>query len=225
MNDTLIIFDIDGTLTESVAAHQQCYTHALEKRGLKKDGSFGDFLHHTDRYIFREIFRQNNGRLPDENEVQSFYQSVTHCFEQKAINEVAGAAAFMQQLVQAHIPYVFATGSILQPALKKLSVVGITDAAHLLATSDHMDSREDIVLDAVAKAEQHYGQQFEQKIIVGDGKWDYLTAQNLKMSFFGIGDNPALSELIVNHPQALWKDFSNRTYTDMLSSAIELSKA
>lgn len=224
MNNTLVIFDIDGTLTDSVAAHQLCYTQALEEQGLKKEENFGDFKHHTDRYIFCEIFRQNHGRDPDDAEIQRFYHSIAQRFEQHNIQEIAAAGAFLQQLQQHDIPYVFATGSITKPAIKKLSAVNISHAHNILSTSDDTDSREDIVSDAVHKARIHYRQNdFETKIIIGDGKWDYLTAKNMGMSFLGIGNNPALAGLLAHSPHSLWKDFSGRKYEDMLSCSLVLS--
>lgn len=224
MNAPLLIFDIDGTLTDSVSAHQTCYTNALNERSLKKDGNFGDFKHHTDRYIFCEIFRQNNGRSPNNAEIQGFYQSIEKTFAEHEIKEIDGASDFLKLAQQQGIPYVFATGSIKLPALKKLAAVNITNAEHLLATSDETDSREEIVLESVKKACTYYQQDsFAAKIIFGDGKWDYITAQNLDMFFVGIGSNPVLSELLCDSPNTLWKNFNNRTYEDVVNHAIQLA--
>lgn len=221
----LIIFDIDGTLTDSIKMHQDLYAGVLEKMELEKEQEFGTYKHHTDRYIFREIYHRNHNKYPSQETIIEFYSTAcrdyAHWARENAILEIKGAAAFISEQLKANqIPYVFATGSISALALAKLSIFNLPAAELLLAASDDIDSREEIVMHALQKAQQFYEQDsFDDPIIIGDGLWDYLTAQNLGMRFMGIGSSPVLAEALGNKT-ALWKDFTGRTLQDLLSQAI-----
>ncbi|MCP2304141.1 hypothetical protein [Actinokineospora globicatena] len=70
---TLVVLDVDGTLLHSVAPHQSAFLAALRDLGLTEiDAARGGYTHHTDSWIFREVFRANTGRLPGDPEVQRF---------------------------------------------------------------------------------------------------------------------------------------------------------
>lgn len=221
----LIIFDIDGTLTDSIKMHQDLYAAVLKKMRLEKEQEFGSYKHHTDRYIFREIYRRNHNEYPGEETIHEFYDTAFRDYGQWAqtntIPEIKGAAAFISEQLDANgIPYVFATGSIAALALAKLHIFNLPAAELLLATSDNTDSREEIVMAALQKAQQFYRQEtFDDPIIIGDGLWDYLTAQNLGMRFLGIGNNPVLKDALGNKA-SLWQDFAGRSLQDLLEEAI-----
>ncbi len=226
MKNYLIIFDIDGTLTNSVQIHQQCYQEALEAMDVAQArNNFSDYLHHTDRYIFREIYHARIGQYPSQEHIAEFYTHISSKFNHSVIDqqveEIEGARSFISHVLNpAGVPYVFATGSILEPALQKLAGFEIDDVTDRLAASDDIDSREDIVTQAVKKAQQYYNQQdFEHKIILGDGIWDYLTAQKLSMSFLGIGNNPRLKTTLHQQGKDTWNNFSNRTLEQLLQDA------
>lgn len=217
MIDTLVIFDIDGTLTDTVALHQQCFTNALETSGLKKSAAFSSFKHHTDRFIFRDIYYQNHDTHANEEQVTEFYKLICNDFYRaEALTEIKGAKQFIANLISNNVPFCFATGSISELALKKLSLFNLPQAEQLLAHSDITDSREKIVLKAIELAKAFYHRDsFTNIIAFGDGKWDYVTAQNLSLGFIGIGDNPTLMELMKDTPVEIWRDFSNKTYEDI----------
>ncbi|MBS1690009.1 MAG: HAD hydrolase-like protein [Bacteroidetes bacterium] len=225
MNNTLIIFDIDGTLTDSIKVHQDLYAAVLGEMKLKKEEEFGTYKHHTDRFIFCEIYFRNHGVQPDEEIIKQFYELTGSRYAEltaeSKVDEIRGARSFIKEQLEPNgVPYVFATGSIARLALAKLESFNIGSIELLLSTSDEMDSREEIVLDAVAKAKIFYKRkQFDKAIIIGDGKWDYLTAKNLNMGFLGIGNNPALKEMLGDTP-AMWNDFSGRMLSELWEQAI-----
>jgi len=225
MDNTLIIFDIDGTLTDSIKMHQGLYADVLREMKLRKDEEFGTYKHHTDRFIFCEIYFQNHGVRPGEEIIRQFYELTGNRYAElmteNKIDEINGARSFIkEQLEPNSVPYVFATGSITSLAMAKLKSFDIDSLESLLSTSDDVDSREEIVLDAVAKAKAFYKHaQFDTPIIIGDGKWDYVTAKNLNMGFLGIGNNIALKEML-GDTSAMWDDFSGRTLNELLGQAI-----
>lgn len=64
----LIVFDIDGTLTDSVAIHQAGFVQALKHLGVTAmDENFHAYKHHTDLHIARSIYeyrRCSNNLMP-----------------------------------------------------------------------------------------------------------------------------------------------------------------
>ena len=60
----LIVFDIDGTLTDSVNQHQKAFTETLHDIGVAKIISeFKTFKHHTDSFITKEVY-ENEKQIP-----------------------------------------------------------------------------------------------------------------------------------------------------------------
>jgi len=50
--ENLLIFDIDGTLTDSVPVHQTGFRNALKNSGITDyDNNFSGYKHHTDSFI------------------------------------------------------------------------------------------------------------------------------------------------------------------------------
>mgnify|MGYP000669299615 CR=1 FL=1 len=55
----LVIFDIDGTLTDTVLLHQKAFTQSLTQLGVQEiDTNYNEYLHHTNSYIAKGIFEK-----------------------------------------------------------------------------------------------------------------------------------------------------------------------
>jgi len=71
----LFLFDVDGTLVDCGGAGRRAMTVAFrEALGLEQPFDHYDLLGRVDSAIVREVCEQRLGRLPDEAEVQRFYQ-------------------------------------------------------------------------------------------------------------------------------------------------------
>ncbi|MGB0864388.1 MAG: HAD family hydrolase [Saprospiraceae bacterium] len=193
MNKTkLIVFDIDGTLTDSVTIHQKAFKEALSDLGIKKfDENFKEYKHHTDSYIAAEIYEKSTLQKFMPSEIEAFEQYLTTRIERSKINEILGAKALIQRLEsQTESGICYATGSLLQPAIFKLNSIGIDYSEQQLVASNDIMERENIVLQAIQNAERYYNvNKFERIISVGDGLWDLKTALNLGIEFIGIGNS------------------------------------
>lgn len=187
---TLIVFDIDGTLLHSVAPHQAAFLGALGDCGLTDiDSAWGGYSHHTDSWIFREVFRHNTGRLPDEAETQRFadrlHQRFLTATEHDGVEEVPGAAAFLRRLATSReYTVAFATGGMREVTAAKLAPLG---AAGPVATASDHTFREHVVREAVHLS----GERFDRVVCVGDGPWDVRAAVALGSEFIGIGASSA----------------------------------
>src|SRR5262249_25109269 len=102
----LAIFDIDGTLTESVAVDEVCFVQAfrdvLGVEGINTN--WLDYPFQTDSGLAREIGRKHLGRDPSAGEIgllqRRFLELLRAAGERdgQALREVPGAAAFLTHL-------------------------------------------------------------------------------------------------------------------------------
>lgn len=210
----LAIFDIDGTLTDSVAPFQASYFAALQPFGFAEiDTNWGGYTHHTDSWIFRKIYETNHGQSPEAHECEKFAAILTKIFHEaiaaNPITEISGAARFIHRLeTETSWGIAFATGSLKVPAHTKLSVCSIPYAENLVAASDALLTREEIVNAAIDEARKHYGADFQTIVSFGDGEWDYRTARALRLPFIGIGEGPK-AERLTKLGNMVFPDFRN----------------
>lgn len=212
IKNKLAIFDIDGTLTNSVRIHQLAFVNALEELGFAGfDTNWNNYKHHTDSYIFDAIFQHQYKKESTKRDVEQFESTLNNHISKEVcttpIHEIKAAAYFLQQLIQySEFDIVFATGSLLKPAIQKLSLANISINDNLISAANEIFSREELVLDAIGKAKNYYCKNSYEKIIsFGDGLWDFTTANNLNIDFIGIG-NSRLLEYGIAH---FFSDFDN----------------
>ncbi|WP_405209350.1 HAD family hydrolase [Aquimarina sp. LLG6339-5] len=191
LKDTLYIFDIDGTLTDSVPMYLISVTKAMMNMGINNiDTDYNNYKHHTDSYALRYNYERSFKQDLSENLLGDFENNlVTQMLEFDPVKEIKGAQSLIQSFRDKSIPFCFATGALPKPAMLKLEQCSIWYDELLLATSMTHESREGFVMDALKKAKAFYNiSEFTKIISVGDGLWDLKTAQNLSLDFVGIGD-------------------------------------
>ena len=187
----LIVFDIDGTLTNSVSIHQKAFTKALGQIGVDKiDSNYKTYKHHTDSYIAKVIYEKNRNKIFVAQIISKFETLLTkNIAEDLGISEIKGAKKLLETIEKnSDYGICFATGSLLKPAILKLQQAGIKFNSKLLVAANEILDREGIVKAAILKAEKYYDvSNFEKIISVGDGLWDLKTALNLSLKFVGVG--------------------------------------
>lgn len=189
----LAIFDIDGTLTDSVKIHQSAFVIALNNFGLFDfDTNWSSYKHHTDSYIFKTIYEAQFKIPLSNNNIEHFenllYQLITEALVQNPLKEIEGAKNFLASLKDnSDFDIVFATGSLFNPAKLKLEKVAISLDDNLIISANQIFSRDELVSKAIETAKVFYSNYtYEQIISFGDGLWDYQTSKNLKIDFIGI---------------------------------------
>ena len=207
---TLIVFDIDGTLTDSVKQHQEAFSETLFELGLSEiNAEFNSFKHHTDSYISKEIYEHNQKEPFSEEKKNQFEKGLTERIKRIRFHEISGAKKLVDKLEkEGEVGVCYATGSLRKAAEHKLDSIGIEFKEWQLVASDTIYERENLVSNAIRNASENYGvQEFERIISVGDGLWDLLTAKNLDLEFLGVGEtNRAL--LIKNGAETVLKDMT-----------------
>ena len=186
----LIVFDIGGTLTDSVNQHQKAFTETLHEIGVAKlNSEFKTFKHHTDSFIAKEIYENEKQTPITESKINKFEIGLTQKITGEKIREIKGAKKLIAMLEnKTDFGVCYATGSLRRPAKFKLKSIGVSFKEKQLVASDTIYEREKIVRKAIENASAFYKvKKFERIISVGDGLWDLITANNLGLEFIGIG--------------------------------------
>ena len=191
----LVIFDIDGTLTDTNHIEAKCYLSAFEATfGIDvSDQRWVDFTHVTDWGITEEIIERKFNRKLTDREHRSMIAAFVRQLESEhaknvaQFKEVPGAKDFFEQL-RGHAGYGIgiATGSWEQSAVIKLNSIGISVHDLAFSNSDHFKSREEITTDVIRQLESRISEPIHDIVYFGDGLWDYKTCQNLDVRFIGI---------------------------------------
>ncbi len=214
---SLVIFDIDDTLSRTAAIHQAVFTKSLYELGVKEmDTNFGGYQHHTDSYISKVIFEKDQ-KIPFEAKHQEHFENkITDGINKVKIEEIEGAKEFVDSLEkQSEFAVCFATGSLRRAAVLKLDSIGIAFNPFLLVASDHIHERENILREAIRNAKQHFKlENFDRMISIGDGIWDLKTAKNLQLEFIGIGEKNK-EQMEQEGCKKHWQDFTNRKANEL----------
>src|SRR6266487_4187737 len=147
----LVMFDIDGTLTETMKVDEECFVRSF-KDVFGFDDIDTDWSHYprtTDSGIFHDVFTSRVGRSPLAQEVsrfrQHFIQLLAAASSQSPIAPVAGADRLLARLAQGGSHRVsLATGGWRDSARLKMASAGMCFDDHPAASADDALDRESI---------------------------------------------------------------------------------
>ena len=215
----LVIFDIDGTLTQTTNVDDQCFVQAfVDELGLK--GINSDWSRYPavcDSGITQNIFRQYLGREPHFAEVTRLQRRFVVLLEEAYRQEpgrfvgTPGAAQTIRALRHdADYGVAIATGGWQLSALLKLEKAQIDIAGLPAAFADHGVTREAILAAAMVMARTKYRQpQFTQVTYIGDGIWDVQSAKQLGIGFIGVAHGEKETALRAAGATAIIQDFTD----------------
>jgi phosphoglycolate phosphatase-like HAD superfamily hydrolase len=226
----LVMFDIDGTLTETMKADEECFV-----RSFKDMYGFADidtdWSHHpstTDSGIFHDVFTSRIGRSPTAQEIsrfrQHFIQLLAAASSQSPFAPVAGADRLLSRIAQGGSHRVsFATGAWRDSARLKMASAGMCFDDHPAASADDALDRESIIRLSKQRAAERDGETFACTVYVGDGVWDARACGSLGIPFIGIGTGSRATRLSAEGAVCVFPDFSD---TDIfLRSVYEITNA
>jgi len=185
-----ILFDIDGTLIESMAVDTELYfSSVVQVLGpVRVREALGDYDHVTDSGILAQIL-DDNGYAFDEQTAAAvkslFVDKISRHIETRgpfvtidgAVEFVARARATDDRRVA------IATGGWRDSALLKLESAGFDIDGIPLVTSDDAPSRIEIMQTALARL----GGDFESVTYFGDAEWDRRACRSLGWNFVPVG--------------------------------------
>jgi len=213
----LIIFDIDGTLTDTKKVDDICFIYAFDKVfGIDiANMNWNEFTTVTDWGITRDVvLKETKKNLLDVDYKQMKSVFFAKLLAEKKKNstlfyEVPGALDFYNLFKEnPNYQVGIATGCWKESGLIKLDAIGIDPSDIAYANSDDFITREEIVLHTIAQAEDKNGGKFSEIIYFGDGVWDFKTCKNIGIRFIGIDikNDGILKEL---GTQTVFTDFLN----------------
>jgi len=202
----LIMFDVDGTLTDTTAVDARCFIVALndafEIEVTEIDWSKYKYV--SDEGLSSEVFEEYFHRAPTRDEMERVKMSYVRALQREiaasrsCCREIPGAVAAMNRLMrQPHCAASIATGCWKESADLKLQTAGFDFSRIPLATSSDSIERTVIMQMALTRAKEHYQiDHFEKVVYVGDGVWDATASAELNYQFIGIGDGDEREKLI-----------------------------
>ena len=219
----LVIFDIDGTLTQTMKADEECFLRALaEVCGFGEvDTDWSRYKHATDAGIFHEIHEIRTGRAPSATEVSRFRQHFVGLLAQVSSESpfpaVTGAARLLSRLASsAGHRVALATGAWRDSACLKMASAGMCYEDFPSASADDALDRESIIRLSRQRAAERYGR-FESTVYVGDGVWDARACRSIGIPFIGIATSSRATRLSAEGAFCVFPDYSD---TDLFLSSV-----
>lgn len=226
MPNNLIIFDVDGTLTDTVCMDSDIFLDAFIGRlGIEElNSNWDEYKYSTDSGFALEIFKKHIGRVPSDSEIseikEDFFSALLNRITQEptCCVPIPGAKFIFNHISQIEDwDTAIATGGWENSALMKLKCAEIDYQGSPLATGDDHIERREIINIAIEKSKRHYAKDsYDQVIYVGDRHWDYRAAQDLGIRFIGIGHE--LRKANLNIPIII--DYMDDSLVDLLGRHI-----
>ena len=182
----VFIFDLDGTLVDSVYEHVLAWQEALTAEGIdlsvwrihRKIGmSGGLFTNQLLRETTQEISPERIERL-GRLHAQAYQK-----FRGK-IRPLPGARELLEVLTRADIPWAIATSGRMETAAQNLAALGVNPDVHPVVTRDDVKYAKpdpDLFLAAAARLNAP----ITSAVVIGDSIWDMLAARRCQA--LGVG--------------------------------------
>ncbi len=214
----LVIFDIDGTLTDTVNVDDFCYAEALRDiikldinnldwPTIKEQGTG------TDMGMLLAICSTICKGIPRPEEKRLFFYYFKACLTKLSISNperfqpVKGGLEFFEHIRNNHdYDVAVATGSWEETGQIKLKAAGYDITGLPYAHCNKYSNRKDIILNAIHQA--GYNDDLENVIYVGDGIWDKQASDEIGIRFVGI-DSHNEGVLKSHNVSEVVSDFTN----------------
>ena len=182
---TAFLFDLDGTLVDSVYQHVLAWREALESGGIhlavwrihRQIGMSGGLF-------INALLRETDHTVSTE-EAERLQHVHTEAFRRYAsqVRPLPGAEELLTYLTNAGVPWAIATSGRRETANVSLKLLGLSDDVPVI-TRDlvrHAKPDPDLFLAAAEKL----GVEINDSVVVGDSIWDLLAARRARA--LGVG--------------------------------------
>jgi HAD superfamily hydrolase (TIGR01509 family) len=179
------LFDLDGTLVDSVYQHVLAWRDALEEAGLplavwrihRRIGMSGGLF-------VSALARETNRNLSRE-EVEQIQKLHSEAFQRYSphVRPLPGARELMAYLANVGVPHAIATSGYKESAGPSIEKLGIGPDIPLITRDQVARAKPDP--DLFLAAAERLGVSIERSVVVGDSIWDLLAARRARA--LGVG--------------------------------------
>ena len=207
------IFDIDGTLTDTMDVDMECFVLGLrEELGLEPPTQWHTLSDVTDSTIVAEACRIAGRGTPDPRAERRLATRVGALLAEVAASDpgrflpIPGAADMIDELRGRGWRIGLATGAWRPSAEVKLETAALPVSGIPLVTSSDFPARAAIIAESVRRS----GGDLSTDTVVyfGDGEWDGRAAEKLGCHFVGIGAGRRAESLIAVGARHVTPDFT-----------------
>ena len=183
---TVFLFDLDGTLVDSVYQHVLAWRAALDAEGIalsvwrihRKIGmSGGLFTNQLAREIGIEIDSARMERL-------RHWHAEAYNLQASTIRPLPGSIELLASLTAADIPWAIATSGRMETARPNLDALGVDPSKSVVITRDMVKYAKPDP-DLFLAAAERLGAPIETAVVVGDSIWDMIAAARCRA--LGVG--------------------------------------
>jgi phosphoglycolate phosphatase-like HAD superfamily hydrolase len=191
----LVIFDIDGTLTDSASLDDELFLQSFKvsfglELPLKKWEHYKMISSFNDNSITSMILEKELGFLQSADEIGKLKIYYLNLLLENSdlIHEIEGSTNFYHLIKsQRYYKVGIATGSWRKAGIIKLNAIRIDTDKIAFGNADLHNNRKDIISEVISQAEfYNKAEPFDKITYIGDGVWDYAAAQELGINFLGV---------------------------------------
>ena len=184
--EPVFLFDLDGTLVDSVYQHVLAWKTALDAENIdlsvwrihRKIGMSGGLF-------ANQLLRETDVPI-DPARIERLRRAHAEAYQSlgRSVRPLPGACELLAYLSEARIPWAIATSGRMETAAVNLRALGVDPERNAVVTRDQVKYAKpdpDLFLAAAAKL----GAEIERAIVVGDSIWDMLAATRCRA--LGVG--------------------------------------
>jgi len=179
------IFDLDGTLVDSVYQHVLAWREALEQSGIelavwrihRRIGMSGGLLANN---LLRETGRRITAK--EATQLQRIHAEA-YARQVSQVRSLPGARELLAYLSKNAVPWAIATSGRLESAAPALKILGVGADVPVVTRDQVQHAKPDP--DLFLAAAERLGVEISESFVVGDSVWDLLAARRARA--LGIG--------------------------------------
>ncbi|HYS19695.1 MAG TPA: HAD family hydrolase [Gemmatimonadales bacterium] len=186
MSDPAFLFDLDGTLVDSVYQHVLAWREALESAGIelsvwrihRRIGMSGG--------LFLNALLRETGRTMTPDDTARVQRVHAEAFARQVdqVRPLPGARELLVALTRATVPWAIATSGRLASARPMLEMLGVPAKVPVITRDQVAHAKPDP--DLFLAAAERLGAAIDGAVVVGDSVWDLLAARRARALAVGL---------------------------------------